>query len=174
MRDSYAQIPWAQPWHTTIFVILGDGIVQESFDMATRDEPRSDVTADAELHVMARANGRPPRTWKETLDSSPRSKAREYVDGLSPFPPIGDYAFLSDCEVTALIAPSGNVEWMCLPRLQVVEVDRGCYACMLGGPDRRTLFIMAAEFPGASFGPDAPKTGQVLTVQVDVPGVGWP
>jgi sugar lactone lactonase YvrE len=58
--------------------------------------------------------------------------------------------------------------------LQVVEVDRGCYACMLGGPDRRTLFIMAAEFPGASFGPDAPKTGQVLTVQVDVPGVGWP
>ena len=36
---------------------------------------------------------------------------------MSPFPPIADYAFLSDCEVTALIAPSGNVEWMCLPRM---------------------------------------------------------
>jgi GH15 family glucan-1,4-alpha-glucosidase len=35
----------------------------------------------------------------------------------SPFPPIGDYAFISDCEVTALIAPAGNVEWMCLPRM---------------------------------------------------------
>ncbi len=37
--------------------------------------------------------------------------------GGSPFPPIGDYAFLSDCEVTALVAPGGNVEWMCLPRM---------------------------------------------------------
>lgn len=34
----------------------------------------------------------------------------------SAFPPIGDYAFLSDCEVNALVAPSGRVEWMCLPR----------------------------------------------------------
>jgi len=36
--------------------------------------------------------------------------------GRSPFPPIGEYAFLSDCEVTALVAPGGNVEWLCLPR----------------------------------------------------------
>ena len=34
----------------------------------------------------------------------------------SAFPPIADYAFLSDCEVNALIAPSGRLEWMCLPR----------------------------------------------------------
>jgi GH15 family glucan-1,4-alpha-glucosidase len=36
--------------------------------------------------------------------------------GRSPFPPIADYAFLSDCETNCLIAPSGAVEWMCLPR----------------------------------------------------------
>jgi GH15 family glucan-1,4-alpha-glucosidase len=36
--------------------------------------------------------------------------------GTSRFPPIADYAFLSDCEVPALIAPSGAVEWLCLPR----------------------------------------------------------
>jgi alpha,alpha-trehalase len=36
--------------------------------------------------------------------------------GGSPFPPIADYAFLSDCEVCALVAPNGGVEWMCLPR----------------------------------------------------------
>jgi len=34
----------------------------------------------------------------------------------NPYPPIADYAFLSDCEVCALVAPTGNVEWMCLPR----------------------------------------------------------
>jgi GH15 family glucan-1,4-alpha-glucosidase len=34
----------------------------------------------------------------------------------SPFPPIADYGFLSDRQVQALVAPSGNVEWLCLPR----------------------------------------------------------
>jgi alpha,alpha-trehalase len=34
----------------------------------------------------------------------------------STYPPIAEYAFLSDCEVAALVAPSGNVEWMCLPQ----------------------------------------------------------
>jgi GH15 family glucan-1,4-alpha-glucosidase len=32
------------------------------------------------------------------------------------FPPIADYAFLSDCETCALVAPGGQVEWLCLPR----------------------------------------------------------
>ena len=44
------------------------------------------------------------------------SSVSHYPLGGSPFPPIGDYGFLSDCEVMALIAPSGAVEWMCLPR----------------------------------------------------------
>jgi GH15 family glucan-1,4-alpha-glucosidase len=41
----------------------------------------------------------------------------DVVLGGSPFPPIAEYAFLSDCEVTALVAPSGSIEWMCLPRM---------------------------------------------------------
>jgi GH15 family glucan-1,4-alpha-glucosidase len=32
------------------------------------------------------------------------------------FPPIADYAFLSDCENTCLVAPTGAIEWLCLPR----------------------------------------------------------
>src|SRR5262249_60671864 len=44
------------------------------------------------------------------------------VFGHSPYPPIGDYGFLSDCESTALVAPSGNVEWMCLPRMDSPSV----------------------------------------------------
>jgi alpha,alpha-trehalase len=35
----------------------------------------------------------------------------------SSFPPIADYALLSDCEVCALVAPSGNVEWLPLPQM---------------------------------------------------------
>jgi GH15 family glucan-1,4-alpha-glucosidase len=38
------------------------------------------------------------------------------LSATSPFPPIAHYGFLSDCEVTALVAPDGAVEWMCLPR----------------------------------------------------------
>ncbi|MGH2899895.1 MAG: trehalase-like domain-containing protein, partial [Solirubrobacteraceae bacterium] len=40
----------------------------------------------------------------------------------SPWPPIADYAFLSDCEVSALVAPSGNVEWMCVPRMDSASI----------------------------------------------------
>jgi GH15 family glucan-1,4-alpha-glucosidase len=35
---------------------------------------------------------------------------------VSAFPPIADYAFLSNCEVSALVAADGSVEWLCLPR----------------------------------------------------------
>jgi GH15 family glucan-1,4-alpha-glucosidase len=48
-----------------------------------------------------------------------RLPGRAPVDSLaskSPFPSIGDYGFLSDCEVMSLVAPSGNIEWLCLPR----------------------------------------------------------
>src|ERR1700710_2361134 len=42
--------------------------------------------------------------------------------GGSPFPPIAEYAFLSDCETPALVAPSGAIEWLCLPRMDCPSV----------------------------------------------------
>jgi len=58
--------------------------------------------------------------------------------------------------------------------LQTIQLDRGGFACVLGGPDRRTLFVTAAEWR-----PDLPElvpagSGQVSTARVTVPGAGWP
>jgi len=58
--------------------------------------------------------------------------------------------------------------------MQTINLDRGCFACMLGGADRRTLFLMAAEWRGLAKTADGARTGQVLTVEAPAPGVGWP
>jgi sugar lactone lactonase YvrE len=59
--------------------------------------------------------------------------------------------------------------------LQAVPLDRGGFACVLGGQDGTTLFITAAEWRGMTGGEMvAPASGQVLAVDVEVPGAGWP
>jgi alpha,alpha-trehalase len=57
--------------------------------------------------------------------ASTEAAQHEIPLGGSPFPPIANYGFLSDCEVCALVAPSGNVEWMCLPRMDGPSVFAG-------------------------------------------------
>jgi sugar lactone lactonase YvrE len=58
--------------------------------------------------------------------------------------------------------------------LQTVEHDRGCFACMLGGPDRGTLFVVTQEWRGTESMANGGATGQVLAVEVPAPGAGWP
>ena len=60
--------------------------------------------------------------------------------------------------------------------MQTVELDRGCFACMLGGKDKKTLFIVAAEWRGMENIAEVARarTGRVLTVDAPAPGVGWP
>jgi sugar lactone lactonase YvrE len=58
--------------------------------------------------------------------------------------------------------------------LQTIEVDRGCFACMLGGADGTTLFMVAAEWGGPQEAADAARTGRVLTVDAPAPRAGWP
>jgi sugar lactone lactonase YvrE len=65
--------------------------------------------------------------------------------------------------------------------LQRVELDRMPFACMLGGRDETTLFIMAQDWRTSDSPADnmarlttGPRTGQVLTASAPAPGAGWP
>ena len=60
--------------------------------------------------------------------------------------------------------------------LQTVTVDRGCFACMLGGADKKTLFIVVTEWRGMEKIAEVARarTGQVMTMTAPVPGAGWP
>jgi sugar lactone lactonase YvrE len=60
--------------------------------------------------------------------------------------------------------------------LQRIDHDRAIFAAMLGGPDGRSLFMLAAEWRGTEGVQSAlaARTGQVLVVNAPAPGVGWP
>jgi len=57
--------------------------------------------------------------------------------------------------------------------LQTIDLDRGCFACALGGANKSTLFMIATEWHGTTSMADGSRTGQVLTVEAPAPGAGW-
>ena len=57
--------------------------------------------------------------------------------------------------------------------LQTIPVDRGCFACMLGGAGGRTLFIVAAEWGGVEGSTGGRRTGQVLAVPAPASHAGY-
>jgi sugar lactone lactonase YvrE len=109
-----------------------------------------DIAADGTL------SGR--RTWAEVPGDHPDGICLD-ADGAAWYADVGNRHCVR-------VAQGGKV-------LQTIEFDRGCFACMLGGSDGRTLFVVANQWEGTSSLRDA-KAGQVLAVQAPAPAAGWP
>ena len=84
----------------------------------------------------------------------------------SPFPPIADYAFLSNCHTGALVAPDGSVDWLCVPAFDSPSsfgnlLDRGAGSFRFG-PYGINVPTQRSYVPGTN----------VLTTTWHTPG-GW-
>ena len=84
----------------------------------------------------------------------------------SPFPPIADYAFLSNCHTGALVAPDGSVDWLCVPAFDSAStfgnlLDRGAGSFRFG-PYGINVPTQRSYVPGT----------HVLTTTWHTPG-GW-
>jgi sugar lactone lactonase YvrE len=134
--------------------------------MAVTADNRTLVVADSYRHQLVgfdiadhgTLSGR--RVWAELGDAAP--------DGICL--DAGGAAWYADVphQRCVRVAEGGQV-------LATVELDRGGFACMLGGPGGTTLYMVAARWPGASgLGQKVSWDGQVIRAEVDVAGAGWP
>jgi sugar lactone lactonase YvrE len=111
----------------------------------------------------------------EIDDDGSLSNRRTWADGIAPDGICLDAdgciwaSTAHDAKDCARIREGGQV-------LERLQLDRFCFASMLGGPDRRTLFMLAADWRGPQNIDDvvAARTGQVLVAEAPAPGVGWP
>ncbi len=74
---------------------------------------------------------------EQTRPAELSAPARQSTGTESPFPPIADFGFLSDCHTGALLASDGSIEWMCLPHFDSPSVfgsllDRGAGSFRVG------------------------------------------
>lgn len=98
------------------------------------------------------------RVWASTTPRVPDGIALDAVGRIWIANPIAP-----EC---ALIAEGGEV-------VEVIDTGQPCYACMLGGDDGRTLFMLTAKSSVAHDAAAAP-TGKLLIATVDAPHAGWP
>jgi sugar lactone lactonase YvrE len=187
------------PWNDIVVDGRGNAYVGNiGFDMAGGGEPAPGILALVAPGAPARqvADGVEfPNGMVVTPDNATLIVAESYGNRLTAFDVAADGG-LSNRRVWADLG-EGTPDGICLDAegavwyadvpnrrcvrvreggevLQTIELDRGCFACMLGGVDGRTLFIVAREWNGLESMADGERTGQVLTAPAPAPGAGWP
>jgi sugar lactone lactonase YvrE len=187
----------APAWNEIVVDGRGNAYVnQAGFDLMSGAEPTSGTVALATPDGIAREVADDvwfPNGMAVTPDNSTLIVAESYRNRLTAFDigPIGD---LSNRRVWADLGTDvpdgicmdaeGAIWYADVPNrhcvrvreggevLAKVTVDRGCFSCALGGPDGRTLFIVATEWRGPQHMFQGEPTGQVLTVDVHVAHAG--
>ena len=156
-----------------VFLATPDGSVRQVADdiafpngMAVTADNSTLIVADSYRHSLVAFDIGPEgdlsgrRTWADLGEGTPDGICADAQDAVW-------YADVPNRRCVR-VAEGGTV-------LQTVGLDRGGFACVLGGPARTTLFIVAAEWRGMTESEMVtPASGQVLLTEVDVPGAGWP
>jgi sugar lactone lactonase YvrE len=138
------------------------------------------VTPDNSTLIIAESFARRLTAFDIAEDGS-LSNRRVWADGVGPDGICidADGAIWADAgqfgdNVVGRVREGGEV-------LETVQLDMPCFACMLGGDDRRTLFMPTADWRMSEGFEEniarltqGPRTGRLLTATAPVPGVGWP
>jgi sugar lactone lactonase YvrE len=162
-----------------IALVTPDGSVRRVADRIAFPNGMA-VTADNSTLIVAESFARRLTAFDIAADGS-LSKRRVWADGVGPdgicvdaggavWTGVGEFGDT----LVGRVREGGAV-------LERVRLDMPCFACMLGGEDRQTLFLLAADWRMADSFADniarltqGPRTGQVLTARAPASGVGWP
>jgi sugar lactone lactonase YvrE len=160
-------MPWEEPKPGIVAVVLPNGTSRQVADDVWF--PNGMVVLGEDTLVLAESHADRLTAWTIT-DSAELVDRRVWAElgpGAAPDGICADaegaiwYASVPGQRCTR-VAEDGEV-------LQTVEADRGCFACMLGGDDGQTLYIVANHYSGSGA-----SDGIVLTQPVDVPHAGKP
>jgi sugar lactone lactonase YvrE len=154
-----------------VVLITPDGAVRKVADGIAFPNGMA-VTPDNKTLIVAESHGKRLTAFDITLDGGLVSR-RVWAD-LGAGCPDGicidadGAAWYADVpnKLCVRVREGGDV-------LAAIHLDRGCFACTLGGVNGRTLFMMAAEWYGFPRMVESFGTGQILAVEVPAPGVGW-
>jgi sugar lactone lactonase YvrE len=168
---AWVDMPGAAPWEPRkpgiVAVVLPDGTSHEVADDVWF--PNGMVVLDGDTLVVAESHADRLTAWTIS-DSGELVDRRVWADlgsGAAPDGICADaegaiwYASVPGQRCTR-VAEGGEV-------LDTVSIDRGCFACMLGGDDGRTLFIVANRY-----GVSGASDGIVLTQRATAPHAGRP
>ena len=183
-------------WNEIVVDGRGNAYVNSvGFDLMGGEEPKPGIVAVVTPDGSARqvADGLAfPNGMVVTPDDSALIVAESYEGRLTAFE-VGEGGELSNRRVWADLGEGGD--GICMdadgaiwsPKFQrcvrvreggevldEIELDRFCFACMLGGDDGRTLFLNVAEWNGPEGIFNEPRTGRVLAVEAQAPHAGRP